>query len=156
MQYLVDGHNLIPKLGMSLDSLDDEQDLIRQLNQFCRLERAQVEVHFDGAPPGQAGVRTVGLVSAHFIRKGSSADSAIERRLGQLKKAAKNWTVVSSDRRLERAAQESGARVVSSEDFSSLMAAALAREEKQAGKDTELSAQEVEHWMELFAKRRKR
>jgi hypothetical protein len=156
MPYLIDGHNLIPKLGMSLESLDDEQDLIRQLNQFCRVERARVEVYFDGAPPGQAGVHTIGLVSAHFIRKSSSADSAIERRLGQLKKTARNCAVVSSDRRLERAARESGARVVLSEDFSSLMAAAQAREEKQTGKEAELSAQEVEHWMELFAKRRNR
>ena len=43
MPYLIDGHNLIPKLGLRLDSLDDEEQLIPRLQEFCRLRRAQVE-----------------------------------------------------------------------------------------------------------------
>ena len=30
MPYLIDGHNLIPKLGLRLDELDDEIELIRR------------------------------------------------------------------------------------------------------------------------------
>ena len=49
MAYMIDGHNLIPKLGLRLDSLDDEEQLLALLQEFCRLRRAQVEVYFDGA-----------------------------------------------------------------------------------------------------------
>ena len=36
MPYLIDGHNLIPKLGLRLESLDDEMELIAILQEFCR------------------------------------------------------------------------------------------------------------------------
>jgi hypothetical protein len=52
MPYLIDGHNLIPKLGLRLDSMEDEMELVSILQEFCRLEDRQVEVYFDGAPPG--------------------------------------------------------------------------------------------------------
>jgi hypothetical protein len=49
MPYLIDGHNLIPKLGLRLDSMDDEQELVVILQEYARLERKkQVEVYFDG------------------------------------------------------------------------------------------------------------
>ena len=44
MPYLIDGHNLIPKLGLRLDSMDDEMELIAILQEFCRVERRQVDV----------------------------------------------------------------------------------------------------------------
>ena len=55
MPYLIDGHNLIPKLGLRLDSIDDESELIAILQEFSRRERRQVEVFFDGAPAARAG-----------------------------------------------------------------------------------------------------
>src|SRR4030095_12662978 len=81
MPYLIDGHNLIPKLGLRLDSMDDEMELIVILQEFCRIERKQVEVYFDGAPTPQAGTRKLGAVSAHFVRLGATADNAIRGRL---------------------------------------------------------------------------
>ena len=122
MPYLIDGHNLIPKLGLHLDSMDDELDLLVRLQEFCRLRRAQVEVYFDGAPPGQVSTRKAGMVTAHFVRQGSSADAAIEARLIRLKRAARNWTVVSSDGRVQRAAGAAHARSMSAEEFALEMA----------------------------------
>jgi predicted RNA-binding protein with PIN domain len=115
MPYLIDGHNLIPKVGLKLSSFDDEYELLNLLQEFCRLRRVQVEVYFDGAPPGQAGKRKAGVVTAHFIREGSSADAAIETRLVKIKNSAKNWTVISSDRRIQRSARASGANVMSAD-----------------------------------------
>ena len=46
MPYLIDGHNLIPRLGLRLDSMDDEMELIAILQEFYRTERRQVEVFF--------------------------------------------------------------------------------------------------------------
>ncbi len=66
MPYLIDGHNLIPKLGLRLDLLDDELELLVRLQEFCRLRRAQVEVYFDGAPPGQVSTRKAGVGYSAF------------------------------------------------------------------------------------------
>src|SRR3990172_12997266 len=105
MPYLIDGHNLIPKLGLRLDSADDEMELVAVLQEFARLTRRAVEVFFDGAPAGQAGTRSLGTVKAHFVRLEQTADSAIHARLQKMGRAAQNWTVVSSDHEVQSAAR---------------------------------------------------
>ena len=112
MPYLIDGHNLIPKLGLRLDSVDDEMELIAILQEFCRIERRQVEVYFDGAPTHQAGTRKLGAVNAHFVRRGATADNAIRSRLKKLGRSAKNWIVVSSDRQVQAEARAAHAEVL--------------------------------------------
>ena len=154
MQYLIDGHNLIPKLGLRLDSVDDESDLIFLLQEFCNLRRARLEVYFDGAPPGQASTRQAGAVTAHFIRLGSSADAAIEARLQKLGKAARNWTVVSSDGRLQRAAQAVHAGGSSSEEFALEMSKAQAMKVNLSKQEATLAPGEVEEWLNLFDRKR--
>ncbi|MCX6034952.1 MAG: NYN domain-containing protein [Chloroflexi bacterium] len=153
MPYLIDGHNLIPKLGLRLDSFDDELDLLVRLQEFCRLSRAQVEVYFDGAPAGQASTRKAGMVTAHFVRQDSSADAAIEARLVKMKKAAKNWTVVSSDGRLQRAAGAAQASVMSAEEFAREMGKAQTRYMAKSKSESVLSPDEVEEWLKYFEKR---
>src|SRR5829696_10388004 len=101
MPYLIDGHNLIPKLGLRLDSMDDEMELVAILQEFHRSRGKDVEVYFDGAPVPHAGTRKLGAITAHFVRLGSSADNAIRNRLRSLGKSAKNWTVVTSDRQVQ-------------------------------------------------------
>ncbi|MGD0752739.1 MAG: NYN domain-containing protein [Anaerolineales bacterium] len=154
MPYLIDGHNLIPKLGLRLDSLDDEEQLIPRLQEFCRLRRAQVEVYFDGAPPGQVATRKSGAVTAHFVRKGSSADAAIEARLTRLGKAARNWKVVSSDRRVQGAAGAAHAGVLSSEDFAREMSKAKAMPTSKSNHDATLAPDEVEEWLDIFTRKK--
>ncbi|MGZ6346400.1 MAG: NYN domain-containing protein [Anaerolineales bacterium] len=153
MPYLIDGHNLIPKLGLRLDSIDDEMELVVRLQEFSRLKRAQVEVYFDGAPGGQASLRRAGMVTAHFIRVGSSADAAIENRLIKLKRTAKNWTVVSSDGRVQRAAVAAQARAMLAEDFAREMAEVQSRRTVKPKGEPGLSPEEVEEWLTFFEKR---
>jgi predicted RNA-binding protein with PIN domain len=155
MPYLIDGHNLIPKLGLRLDAPDDELDLAARLQEFCRLRRSQAEVYFDGAPPGQPSTRRFGAVTAHFVRLGSSADAAIEGRLARLGKAARNWIVVSSDRRVQNAARAAGARVASSEVFAGQVAAAAPAPAALPEAGRSLSPEEVERWLSLFEGRKK-
>ncbi|MEZ0394842.1 MAG: NYN domain-containing protein [Anaerolineales bacterium] len=154
MPYLIDGHNLIPNLGLRLDSPDDELALIERLQQFCRLQRTRAEVYFDGAPPGQAGKRGFGLVTAHFVRQESSADAAIERRLESLGRAARNWTVVSSDGRVRRAAQAVHAQTLSAGEFAAQVRAASFKEQPAPAAEASLSAEELEEWLTLFRERR--
>ena len=118
MPYLIDGHNLIGQLpDIDLADPDDEWALIERLWEFCRANRAQATVYFDRGeplsrdPPSQAGL------TVHFVRGGIEADAAVTGHLRRLGGAAKNWTVVSSDRRLAQAARQAGARWLSSEAF---------------------------------------
>jgi predicted RNA-binding protein with PIN domain len=154
MPYLVDGHNLIPKLGMRLDSMDDETELITRLQEFCRLRRAQVEVYFDGAPPGQATTRKAGAVTAHFVRQASSADAAIEIRLARMGKTARNWTVVSSDRRVQQAARAAHAGVLSSEEFTGEMSRLQAIGSSSTKHTATLAPDQVEEWLDIFNQRK--
>jgi predicted RNA-binding protein with PIN domain len=150
MPYLIDGHNLIPKLGLHLDSADDEMELAAILSEFARLKRQQVEVYFDGAPVGHAGTRRLGTVRAHFVRLGQTADDAMRARLSAMGKSAKNWTVVSSDREVQSAAHIHQAKFISSEDFVRLIREARSSASKSHTADEKISSEEVEDWLKLF------
>ncbi len=152
MPYLIDGHNLIPKLGLRLDSIDDEMELIRILQEFCRLERKQVEVFFDGAPTPHAGTRKLAVITVHFVRLGMTADNAIRNRVKSLGKSAKNWTVVSSDRQVQAEARAAQADVVSSDSFASLLKQARNSAPKSTD-EQKLSTQELEDWLKLFGEK---
>lgn len=153
MPYLIDGHNLIPKLGLHLDSMDDELELIDILREFCRLEHKQVEVYFDGAPAPHAGTRKLGAVTAHFVRLGATADDAIRDRLKSLGRSAKNWSVVSSDRQVQAETRAARAEIISSESFAGLLNRARNSAPKPGGERT-LSPQEVDDWLKLFEERK--
>ncbi|MFT3894971.1 MAG: NYN domain-containing protein [Anaerolineales bacterium] len=152
MPYLIDGHNLIPKLGLRLDSMDDEMELISILQEFCRLERRQVEVYFDGAPAPHAGTRKYGTVTAHFVPLGTTADEAIRKRLKKMGRTAKNWSVVSADRQVQADTRSSHAEVISSDAFVGTLKHARTSASKPTN-DRKLSSQEVDDWLKLFENR---
>ena len=150
MPFLIDGHNLIPKLRLSLRHIEDEMELVARLQVFCRVGRKSVEVYFDGAPAGQAGTRTFGLVTAHFVRLGQTADAAIAARLKKLGRAARNWTVVTSDHQVRVNARAAGAQVISSETFAEQVIEALRAPASESTPEAKMSANEVEEWLKLF------
>lgn len=151
MPYLIDGHNLIPKLGLRLDSIDDEMELIAILQEFYKRDRKPIDVYFDGAPAAHAGTRKFATVTAHFVRLGTTADDAIRNRLKSLGKSAKNWTVVSSDRRVQAETNAARAEVISSDAFAAMLIQARNAAPK-ATSDRKLSEDEVNEWMRLFQK----
>ncbi len=153
MPYLIDGHNLIPKLGLRLDSPDDEMQLIGILQEFCRLQRRNAEVYFDGAPVGQAGTQRFGIVTAHFVRLGTTADAAIKTRLEKLGRAARNWIVVSSDHEVQTSARTVHAEGIASEKFVELLKKS-SPPESQSKAENKLSSEEVEEWLKLFGRKK--
>src|SRR3989304_7247651 len=131
MPTIIDGHNLIPKVrGLSLQRLDDEMELIQRLQTYCRVRRKSVEVYFDKGAPGRQGARSFGAVKAHFVSESSNADTAIRQALHKLGKKAHNWEVVSSDRQGQPEARAAGG--------------------KGAGESQGLTADEVDHWLDVF------
>ena len=151
MPYLIDGHNLIPPIGLRLDSFDDENALAQRLNEYCRLSRRTgLEVYFDNAPAGQPETRRLGLLTAHFVRKPLIADEAIRLRLKKLGRAAKNWTVVSSDHRVQNEARAAGAKVISSDEFAATVSETLRTGPPPSEHRPAMSERELEEWEKLF------
>jgi hypothetical protein len=152
MPYLIDGHNLIPKIpGLALDEIDDELHLVELLQDFCRRTQKRVEVYFDNAPPGQPPARSFGNVLARFVRQGNSADRAIRNRLARLGREARNWIVVSSDHEVQAAGRAARAAVISSEDFASLLQGKPATGTGgQGARPDGLAPEEIDDWMDFF------
>ena len=152
MPYIIDGHNLIPKIpGLSLQDIEDEIQLVKMLQEFCRINRKRVEVFFDNAPPGQPVARNYGSVVARFVREGGTADQAIHSQLKRLGGEARNWTVVSSDREVQVNARNLRSKVISSEVFAQQLMEVLGESaESPLDSQSELSPQEVEKWMQIF------
>jgi predicted RNA-binding protein with PIN domain len=149
MAYLIDGHNLIPHVrGLSLSDLDDEAALIELLKQFGQQRQKNIEVYFDGAPPGFARQRRFGRVTAHFVPRASSADAAIEQRLVALGRGAKNYVVVTSDHRVERSAREAHAQVISSQAFADELHALSSSPPSAA--DSAGGMGSIDEWLEIF------
>jgi predicted RNA-binding protein with PIN domain len=153
MPYLIDGHNLIPRVGLRLDSLNDELELILLLQEFSRLGRSQVEVYFDNAPAGQPAKKKHGTVTAHFVRRPDIADEAIRRRVAKLGASAKNWTVVSSDRRVQAETRSAKAKLMSSDEFAQKVRLTLQNKTASRGESV-MDEKELNDWLELFGKRR--
>lgn len=155
MPYIIDGHNLIPKIGIDLGNIDDEVQLIQQLQNFARHSRKRVEVFFDKAPSGQAGRQSYGSVTAIFVRIGRTADAAILERVRSLGGDSQNWTVVSSDREVQAGARECGAKVVSSQAFAKQMRGATSASgtDSVSGKKVkaDVDEDEIEYWLKQFS-----
>ena len=160
MNYIIDAQNVISKIkDLSLSMLDDEQRLIELLNRFGVLRRHKMEVFFDGAPVGQAGIRNFGRVRANFVIASQTADDAIRKRLAKLGRSARNWVVITSDRSVQSAAREAHAQVVSAEDFASHLQTSL--EQARSGNventtDQPMSEAEVMEWLTIFKERNKK
>jgi predicted RNA-binding protein with PIN domain len=156
MTLVIDGHNLIPKVpGLHLTDLDDEPQLIQLVQEYCRLRRTNAELFFDGALPGMPGVKTGGLVHVHGVKKGITADQAMIEFLSNKGKGAKNYTLVSSDRRVQAEARSLGCAVISSDQFSAELVNTLSKiSEEKKKQDKPLSQDEVEDWLTLFIPQR--
>jgi len=151
MPYIIDGHNLIPRVGLRLDAIDDEMALVEMLREFCRVKKKRVEIYFDGAPPGQNGTRKFGYVTAHFVRKGRTADDAIRARLKKMGNAARNWTVVSSDREVIASAKSVRASHISADEFAEQIEESKFIRQGDPNEDKAISKQEVAQWLALFS-----
>lgn len=150
MTYLIDGHNLIPKIaGMSLQQLDDETRLLEMLQVTARVKRLRLEVYFDKAPAGRTGTRKVGTITVHAIPEGIPADDAIIQRFRKAKQGAKNLVIVTSDHRIQREASAMHAKVVASETFAQIVQDAIYQASISGDGKVSTDA-EIEEWMRLF------
>lgn len=151
MSYLVDGHNLIPKLGIDLADENDERRLVEVLQNFARVTRkTRVEIFFDRKAAHSSAPNIASSLKVHFVKKPKIADDAILDRLRGMKNDGKNWTVISSDQYVQREAKSLGAKVMSSDDFARMVREELARAPQTGLSKPTLSRDDVDEWMEIF------
>jgi predicted RNA-binding protein with PIN domain len=157
-KYYIDGHNLIPKIpGINLSDMDDENKLIEQVAEFCRLSRSRANLFFDGAPAGSGPRSRFGLVHVHHVRAGTTADDAIIRQLRREESNARDFIVVSSDHRVKTEAKALRAEVMSSEQFAQTMRNVLQNPAvTEAKREVPPSPEEVDEMLKLMTARREK
>ncbi len=157
MAYIIDGHNLIPKIpGFSLQDIDDENRLILLLQAYARQTRKTCIIYFDKAQPGQIHKQKAGLVTAYFVTQNQTADMAIQAHLIRLGQTARNWTVVSSDQAVINSAHLYHARSIKSEAFAKelIMLSRKSLNENDRP-EPEQTPEEIDAWLKAFTKRKK-
>ncbi|MEZ6102070.1 MAG: NYN domain-containing protein [Pirellulaceae bacterium] len=168
MAILIDGYNLmygsgILPLGKVPHTLQYyRQSLMRFLDEHLSADDlAQTTVVFDAAesPPGLPRHYAHGTVQVYYAADHAEADDLIEE-LIEADRLPQKLLVVSSDHRLQRAAQRRGAECIDSDAWYDQL-----RENKQrfdndstkksvappaSDKQRELSEEEVRRWLEEF------
>lgn len=152
MPYLIDGHNLISVLpGIELDEEHDEARLVIKLKGFFGRINKKAEVFFDhGLPGGVNPDLSNSQVKVIWASHRSNADALITRRVKNSRDPAQ-LIVVSSDHEVLNAASEHRAQTMTSRDFVLFMQETLASAaEQDRSTDVQLSASEIEEWLQLF------
>jgi predicted RNA-binding protein with PIN domain len=153
---IVDGNNLLWALHERFDEREivSEIDLCRVLARYFATTGEDGQVVFDGSGPARRGdfesLTDIEVIFAGFHK---DSDSVIEEKI-KANSAPRRLTVVSSDRRLRKAAAARKASAVKSEDFWAEVQNELRRgkprkKEPQAKREG-LSESETEQWMNLF------
>ena len=153
---IVDGNNLLWAIHERFEDREiaSEIDLCRVLGRYFAMAAEDGQVVFDGSGPARRGdfesLTNVEVIFAGFHK---DSDSVIEEKI-KANTAPRRLTVVSSDRRLRKAAALRKATAVKSEDFWEEVLKELRRgkprkKEPQAKREG-LSEGETEQWMDLF------
>ncbi len=152
MPFLIDGHNLIGRMGEPrLSDPEDERKLVELLRAYLMRVRKTGTVFFDQGQPGGPGLRSNSVLGIHFARPPRTADDLIRERL-EREKNPRGLVVVSADHAVMSAARMAGARVEAPRAFAArLLAGPVAPQKKTQG---QLSPAEVAAWEEEFKKRR--
>ena len=156
MPLLIDGHNLIGRghlPGLRLDDPDDEAKLVIKLRTYCARTGKRVTVVFDhGLPGGRSWELSGGGVETVFAPVGRTADRILCERVRH-SRDPHGMTVVTSDRQVIAAVQARGARVIRSEEFAVQLNTPRVVETVETERDIDLSADEVDEWLEMFGER---
>jgi len=153
--FIIDGHNLL----WAIRQLDEDHEglsevhLCRILSKYMKLTGEKGEIIFDGTgPPDKASFNNISNLEVLFAGLGTDTDTVVEGKI-KLSTAPGRLTIVSSDRRLRKAALARKATTVKSEVFWKEVQKQLSRkrpkkepEEKRQG----LTESETDKWLEFF------
>jgi predicted RNA-binding protein with PIN domain len=152
---IIDGHNLLWAVqGTSEESksISDIQ-LCRMVGRYLKQTGESGQIIFDGTgPQDKSAFDNVTNLDVLFAGQAGDADTLIEEKI-RVSTAPRRLTVVSSDRRLRKAAGARKATAVKSEVFWSDVQKQLRRKKRvkePAEKRFGLSEGETKQWLEFF------
>jgi predicted RNA-binding protein with PIN domain len=153
--FFIDGNNLlhsVQKDDPDSGPISDVQ-LCHIIGSYLKLTGQNGEIIFDGTgPPDKCGFDGISNLEVYFAGSGTDADTVIEDKI-TAKSAPKRLTIVSSDRRLRKAARARKATSIQSEVFWNNMQKQLSRKKmtkEPAAKRRGLSESETRQWLEIF------
>ncbi|MCF7972340.1 MAG: NYN domain-containing protein [Phycisphaerae bacterium] len=155
MPYLIDGHNLLWSIFKNDEHFEpvDDVGLVSTVSLYCQDMGDHGEVIFDGiGPPNKRPFKQITQVNVVFAGQGIEADDVIEDQIA-LCRSPKKLYVVSSDRRVCRAAQKAKAQVVKSDEFWTLVLKRLLRRrgpKEPSGKRHGVTDAETRQWLKQF------
>ena len=152
---IIDGHNLlhaIHKVDEGYESISDVQ-LCWIVSRYLKLTGERGEIIFDGTGPrDKSGFDNISNLEVFFAGLHSDTDTVIEDKI-KASTAPKRLTIVSSDRRLRKAARARKAISIKSDVFWNNVQKQLSRKRpprEPAAKRRGLSESETKQWLEFF------
>ena len=151
---IIDGYNLLWSVHKEADTngIEDVQ-LCRLIGRYLRLTQQKGQIVFDGiGPPDKTAFGNISSLEVIFSGPSKEADDVIEAKI-TADSAARRLVIVSSDRRIRKAARAAKAESVKSEQFYSEMIRQIGRAESQvepAEKQTGLDEAQTKQWLKLF------
>jgi len=151
---IIDGHNLLHAIKKGEDAQTiSETQLCRVISRYLKLTGEKGEIIFDGTGPAdKSGFDNISNLEVLFSGRNSDTDTVIEDKI-RADTAPKRLAIVSSDRRLRKAAQVRKATAVKSEVFWAGLEKQLSRKrpaEEPAAKREGLSESETRQWLKFF------
>ena len=152
---IIDGYNLLWAIQESSEEFESVSDvqLCRIVGRYLRLVSENGEIVFDGTgPPDKSGFDNISNLEVLFARQGGDADTVIEDKI-RANTSRRRLTVVSSDRRVARAARARKAAAVKSQVFWNNLQKRLSRKriiKEPAAKRWGLNESETKQWLKFF------
>ena len=153
--FIVDGYNLLHAILKAEEASEAIGDLAlcRVVSRYLTLIGRSGQMIFDGAgPPDKSGFDNVSNLEVFFAGLGADADTVIEDKISA-STAPKRLTIVSSDRRLRKAAHTRRCGSLKSEVFWDSVQKQLNRKRparEPAAKRQGLSESETDQWFDFF------
>ena len=153
--FVIDGYNLqhaIRKAEEDSEPIGD-LELCMLVSRYLKLVGKPGEMIYDGAgPPDKSGFDSISNLEVVFAGLGGDADTVIEDKIST-SSSPKRLTIVSSDRRLRRAAQARRCDSLKSEVFWDNVQRQLNRKRptrEPTAKQQGLSESETSQWLEFL------
>ncbi len=153
--FFIDGHNLLHSVQKDDPDSGPISDvrLCHIIGSYLRLTGQSGEIIFDGiGPPDKSGFEDISNLEVFFSGSGTDTDTVIEDKIS-VNTAPRRLKIVSSDRRLRKAARARKATSIKSEVFWNNMQKQLSRKKmtkEPAAKRRGLSESETGQWLEIF------
>jgi predicted RNA-binding protein with PIN domain len=153
--YIIDGHNLLHAIIKTSESAGPVTDiqLCRIIDKYLQLTSQKGEMIYDGTGPREKNAfENLSNLEVFFAGIRSDADTVIEDKI-KADSAPKRLVIVSSDRRVRKAARTKKADSIKSEEFWKHINKQLSRKKpprEPGAKRQGLSEGETKQWLDIF------